>query len=195
MSYDRKCIKLIARGDQKQFRQLMESTSDELFLFALSFLRKREIAEEIVSDVFVKTWQNRSELEKIKNLKAYLFVSVKNACLSQIRKDKKDKIVSIDGLEDFWFIPVEGPENEYIDKELLEQINKAIDKLPPKCKLAFTLAKINGMRYREIADVMNVSEKTVNNHLVYAIKKISEILGIKRNKNNKSSRLKKASIF
>jgi RNA polymerase sigma-70 factor (ECF subfamily) len=195
MSYDRKFIKLIARGDQKKFRQLMESASDELFMFALSFLRKREVAEEIVSDVFVKTWENRSDLEKINNLKAYLFVSVKNACLSQIRKDKKDKIVSIDGLEDFWFIPVEGPENEYIDKELLEQINKAIDQLPPKCKLAFTLAKINGMRYREIAGVMNVSEKTVNNHLVYAIKKISEILGIKRNKNNKSSRLKQAGIF
>jgi RNA polymerase sigma-70 factor (ECF subfamily) len=195
MSLDRITIRQIARGDQKKFRHLMESMSDELFMFALSFLRKREVAEEIVSDVFVKTWENRFDLEKINNLKAYLFVSVKNACLSQIRKDKKDKIVSIDGLEDFWFIPVEGPENEYIDKELLEQINKAIDQLPPKCKLAFTLAKINGMRYREIAEVMNVSEKTVNNHLVYAIKKISEILGIKRNKNIKSSRLKQAGIF
>lgn len=195
MSLDRITIRQIARGDQKKFRHLMESTSDELFMFALSFLRKREVAEEIVSDVFVKIWENRFDLEKINNLKAYLFVSVKNACLSQIRKDKKDKIVSIDGLEDFWFIPVEGPENEYIDKELLEQINKAIDQLPPKCKLAFTLAKINGMRYREIAGVMNVSEKTVNNHLVYAIKKISEILGIKRNKNNKSSRLKQAGIY
>jgi RNA polymerase sigma-70 factor (ECF subfamily) len=195
MPFDRNSINLIARGDQKKFRQLMECTSDELFLFATGILRRKEIAEEIVSDVFVKTWENRTELWKISNLKAYLFVSVKNACLSQIRKDKKNKIVSIDGLEDFWFIPVEGPENEYIDKELLEQINKAIDQLPPKCKLAFTLAKINGMRYREIAEVMNVSEKTVNNHLVYAIKKISEILGIKRNKNNKSSRLKQAGIF
>lgn len=173
----------------------MECTSDELFMFAMSFLRKREVAEEIVSDVFVKTWENRTELEKIKNLKAYLFVSVKNACLSQLRKDKKDKIVSINGMEDFWFIPVESTENEYISKESIEHINKAIDKLPPKCKLAFTLAKINGMKYREIAEIMNVSEKTVNNHLVYAIKKISEILGVKRSKYSKASRLKQASIF
>ncbi|HKL31824.1 MAG TPA: RNA polymerase sigma-70 factor [Tangfeifania sp.] len=195
MPIDRLSINLIARGDQKKFRQLIESTSDELFLFALSFLRKKEVAEEIVSDVFVKTWENRSELGKINNLKAYLFVSVKNACLSHLRKEKNNKTVSIDGMEDFWFIPVEGPENEYIDKESLEQINKAIDLLPPKCKLAFTLAKINGLRYREIAGVMNVSEKTVNNHLVYAIKKITATLGIKNNKNQKTSRFKQASIF
>jgi len=195
MPFNRKSINLITHGDQKQFRHLMECTSDELFMFAMSFLRKREVAEEIVSDVFVKTWENRTELEKIKNLKAYLFVSVKNACLSQLRKDKKDKIVSINGMEDFWFIPVESTENEYISKESIEHINKAIDKLPPKCKLAFTLAKINGMKYREIAEIMNVSEKTVNNHLVYAIKKISEILGVKRSKYSKASRLKQASIF
>jgi len=195
MPFDRKSINLIARGDQKKFRQLIEFTSDELFIFALGFLRKREVAEEIVSDVFVKTWENRKELWKIKNLKAYLFVSVKNACLSHLRKEKQEKIISIDRTEDFWFVPVEDPENEYINKELLEHIHQAIEQLPPKCKLAFTLAKINGMKYREIAEVMNVSEKTVNNHLVYAIKKITDILGIKKNKNRRASHFKQAGIF
>lgn len=195
MPIDRLSINLIARGDQKKFRQLIETTSDELFIFALGFLRKREIAEEIVSDVFIKTWENREELWKIKNLKAYLFVSVKNACLSHLRKEKKDKIISFDGIDDYWFVPAEESENEYIDKESLEQIHQAIEQLPPKCKLAFTLAKINGMRYKEIAEVMNVSEKTINNHLVYAIKKITDILGIKKNKNRKTSRFKQAGIF
>lgn len=195
MPIDRLSINLIARGDQKKFRQLIETTSDELFIFALGFLRKREIAEEIVSDVFIKTWENREELWKIKNLKAYLFVSVKNACLSHLRKEKKDKIISFDGIDDYWFVPAEESENEYIDKESLEQIHNAIEQLPPKCKLAFTLAKINGMRYKEIAEVMNVSEKTINNHLVYAIKKITDILGIKKNKNRKTSRFKQAGIF
>jgi len=195
MPFDRKSINLITQGDQKMFRQLMELTSDELFLFALSFLRQREVAEEIVSDVFVKTWENRKNLWKINNLKAYLFVSVKNACLSHLRKEKQEKIISIDRTEDFWFVPVEDPENEYISKELLEQVHQAIAQLPPKCKLAFTLAKINGMKYKEIAEVMNVSEKTVNNHLVYAIKKITDILGVKKNRNKRASRFKQAGIF
>jgi RNA polymerase sigma-70 factor (ECF subfamily) len=195
MPFDRKSINLIARGDQRKFRQLMECTSDDLFLFAMGILRRKEIAEEIISDVYVKTWKNRTELWKISNLRAYLFVSVKNACISHIRKEKNDKVISIDGMENYCFIPVEGPETEYIDKETLAQIHKAIEKLPPKCKMAFTLAKINGMKYKEIAEVMEVSEKTVNNHLVYAIKKITEILGIKNRKKHNPQPLKQASLF
>lgn len=173
----------------------MECTSDELFLFATGILRRKEIAEEIVSDVFVKTWENRTELWKISNLKAYLFVSVKNACISHLRKEKNDKVISIDRMDNFWFVAVEGPETEYIDKETLAHIHKAIDMLPPKCKMAFTLAKINGLKYKEIAEVMEVSEKTVNNHLVYAIKKITEFLGIKKRKSNKPQPFKQASLF
>lgn len=186
---------LIAKGDQKKFRQLIEITSDELLLFAVSFIRNREVAEEVVSDVFVRIWQNKSELETIKNLRSYLFISVKNGCLSHLRKSGKEKIISIDEYSDFHFIPVEGPENNMIEQETLDQIYNVIEKLPPKCKMAFTLAKINGLKYKEIADVMGVSEKTVNNHLVSAIKKITENLSVKAISENKKSPFKQASLL
>ena len=186
---------LIAKGDQKKFRQLIEITSDELLLFAVSFLRNREVAEEVISDVFVRIWQNKSELETIKNLRSYLFISVKNGCLSHLRKSGKEKIISIDEFSDFHFIPVEGPENDIIEKETLDQIYEVIEKLPPKCKMAFTLAKINGLKYKEIADIMGVSEKTVNNHLVSAIKKITETLSVKAIADNKKSPFKQASLL
>lgn len=186
---------LIAKGDQKKFRQLIEITSDELLLFAVSFLRNREVAEEVVSDVFIRIWQNKSELETIKNLRSYLFISVKNGCLSHLRKSGKEKIISIDEFSDFHFIPVDGPENDIIEKETLDQIYEVIEKLPPKCKMAFTLAKINGLKYKEIADVMGVSEKTVNNHLVSAIKRITENLSVKAISENKKSPFKQASLF
>lgn len=186
---------LIAKGDQKKFRQLIEITSDELLLFAVSFLRNREVAEEVISDVFVRIWQNKSELETIKNLRSYLFISVKNGCLSHLRKSGKEKIISIDEFSDFHFIPVEGPENDIIEKETLDQIYEVIEKLPPKCKMAFTLAKINGLKYKEIADIMGVSEKTVNNHLVSAIKKITENLSVKAIADNKKSPFKQASLL
>lgn len=190
-----KNISLIAKGDQRKFRQLMELTADELFLFAKGFLRNKEVAEEIVSDVFVKIWNNRSEFGKIKNLKSYLFISVKNGCLSYLRKTKNEKIISLDEYNDFHFLPVEGPENEYIDNEIINQIYKAIEKLPPKCRLAFTLAKINGLKHREIAEFMEISEKTVNNHIVSAIKKISEALNLKKKSSGIRSPLKKTSLF
>lgn len=186
---------LIAQGDQRKFKQLMDLTADELLLFASGFIRNKEIAEEIVSDVFVKIWNNRKELGNVKNLKSYLFISVKNGCLTHLRKVKKEKIISIDEFSDFHFLPVEGPENDYIDSEIRNEIYQSIEKLPPKCKLAFTLAKINGLKYKEIAEVMGVTEKTVNNHLVAAVKKITETLRENKKMEEKPSPLKRASLF
>ena len=173
----------------------MEVTSDELLLFATGFIRNKEIAEEIVSDVFVKIWEKRGELDKIKNLKSYLFISVKNGCLSHLRKAKKSKIISLDEIQDFYFLPVESPEDDLIDKEANNQIYQAIEKLPPKCKLAFSLAKINGLKHKEIAEVMCISEKTVNNHMVSAVKKICDILKLNKKKSEKRTPFNRASIF
>lgn len=195
MLNDQKNKTLIAQGNQRKFRQLMELTSDELFHFALSFIRNKEVAEEIVSDVYVKIWNNRSELHQIQNLKSYLFISVKNGCLSHLRKKRNEKIVLLDEYSDFQFLPVSGPENDLIDREVIKEIHKAIENLPPKCRMAFTLAKINGLKHKEIAEVMNVSEKTVNNHLVSAVKKITEMLGVKKKSNRPASPLKRASLF
>jgi len=186
---------LIAHGDQRKFSQLMELTSEELLWFAIGFLKNKEIAEEIVSDVFVNIWNNRADLEKIINLKSYLFICVRNGCLSHLRKVKNEKIISIESVNEYSFLPVEGPEDSLIEKEIIEQIYAAIETLPCKCKLAFTLAKINGLKYREIAEVLEISEKTVNNHLVLAVKKITELLNVSKKTNVKNSPLKRASLF
>jgi RNA polymerase sigma-70 factor (ECF subfamily) len=188
-------ISLIVKGDQKKFRQLMELTSDDLLCFAIGFLKNKEVAEEIVSDVYVKIWNNRSQLESILNLKSYLFICVRNGCLSYLRKTKNEKIISIDSISEFQFVQVEGPESDLIEKEKIEQIYAAIETLPCKCKMAFTLAKINGLKYKEIAEVLGVTEKTVNNHLVLAVKKITEVLNISKKDNVKNSPFKQASLF
>ena len=186
---------LIAHGDQRKFSQLMELTSEELLWFAIGFLKNKEIAEEIVSDVYVKIWNNRSHLEEIINLKSYLFICVRNGCLSHLRKVKNEKIIYTDSVNEYSFLPVEGPEDSLIEKEIIEQIYAAIETLPCKCKLAFTLAKINGLKYREIAEVLEITEKTVNNHLVLAVKKITELLNVNKKTSVKKSPLKRASLF
>ncbi len=185
MINDQRTITLISIGDQKKFRQLMEYISDDLFIFAMGFVKSREVAEEIVSDVFVKIWKKRSALEQIKNLKSYLYIAVKNNCLSYLRKNKKITIISFDDIPEFHFPLVHNIDDKTIDKEMLKRVYSAIEQLPPKCQMAFSLAKINGMRYKEIAEVMNISEKTVNNHIVTAIHKISDTLGIKKKSKNK----------
>lgn len=195
MLNDLKFKSLIASGDQKKFCQLMELTSDELLWFAIGFLKNKEISEEIVSDVYVKIWNNRSQLESIINLKSYLFICVRNGCLSHLRKTKNEKIISIDSLNEFSFMSFERPEDALIEKEIIEQIYAAIETLPCKCKLAFTLAKINGLKYKEIAEVLGITEKTVNNHLVLAVKRITELLNVTKKHKEKTSPLKRASMF
>ncbi|QIA07876.1 RNA polymerase sigma factor [Draconibacterium halophilum] len=193
MLNDQKTKTLIADGNTGRFQLLMELTSDELLHYALSFVRNQEIAEELVSDVYVKIWLKRSELPNIQNIRSYLFIAVKNSCLSHLRKMKNEKIVFIDEYSDFLFHAVESNDDETLEKDLLKKIHTAIDELPPKCKEAFSLAKINGFKHREIAQIMSISEKTVNNHLVTALKKITESLGIE--KKAKTSPLKRASLF
>ena len=186
MINDQRTLSLIAKGDQKQFRQLMESISGDLLLFAMGFVKNKEIAEEIVSDVFVKIWKKRVALEQINNLKSYLYIAVKNGCLSQIRSNKDSKVLSLDNIPDYKFIQVSQSDDEFIDKNILKQIYNAIDELPPKCKMAFSLAKINGLRYKEIAEIMNISEKTVNNHIVNAVHKICEKVGVDKKTTSKA---------
>lgn len=195
MLNDQRTKLLIAEGNTRSFQLLMEVTSDELLLYALSFVRNQEIAEELVSDVYVKIWHKRSELPTIQNIRSYLFIAVKNSCLSHLRKMKNEKIVFIDEYNDFLFPTVESNDEKTLEKEMLTKIYKAIGELPPKCKEAFSLAKINGFKHREIAEIMNISEKTVNNHLVTALKKITEALGIEKKKKTKKSPLKQASLF
>jgi RNA polymerase sigma-70 factor (family 1) len=195
MPFSKQSIHLISEGNEKKFRSLMEFISDDLFLFAMGFIRKKEIAEEIVSDVFVKTWENRSNLTEIENLKAYLFVCVKNLCISHIRKNRKENLITLDGFDDYMAPVVECPESEYINSEKVNEIYSAIGQLPPKCKLAFSLAKFNGLKYKEIAEIMEVSEKTVNNHLVFALKKLSETLGVRKKRQPKPTPMKQASLF
>ena len=112
-----------------------------------------------------------------------------------MRKIKNEKIISIDSISEFQFVQVDGPESDLIEKEKIEQIYAAIETLPCKCKMAFTLAKINGLKYKEIAEVLGVTEKTVNNHLVLAVKKITELLNISKKDNVKNSPFKQASLF
>ncbi len=186
---------LIEKGDQKIFRQLMELTSDNLLWFALRFIKNKEIAEEIVSDVYVKLWNNRAQIGSIINLKSYLFICVRNGCLSHLRSTKNEKLIPFENVSELNYVVIDNQEDSAIEQENLEQIYAAIETLPDKCKQVFTLAKINGLKYREIAEILGISEKTVNNHLVLAVRRIMEHLNISKKNKNKNSPFKRAGLL
>lgn len=171
-----KQIAEISEGNQKAFQSLVYEYSDSLLAFSIGFVRKYEIAEEIVSDAFVSLWNQRKRISEIRDLKSYLYILVRNGSISYLRKMHGRKEICIDDIQEFHMLPVTGPETEDITEDILNQINKAIDQLPPKCKMVFTLAKIQGMKYKEISEILDISVKTINNHIANALVHISVAL-------------------
>ena len=160
--------------DQQAYKELFTSLYSYLYHFARTLVRAKEPAEEIVSDVFIKVWEKRRELKKIDNLKVYLYITTRNMAFNYLDKQKR---TPTDHLED---IPAEftsvyfDPEQLMITADMLTLIQKAIDQLPPKCRMIFKLAKEDGLKYREVAEIMNVSVKTVENQLAIALHKIGK---------------------
>jgi len=159
--------------DQYAYKELFTSLYSYLYHFAFSFVKSKQSAEEILSDVFIKIWEKRSELEKIINLKVYLYVATRNISLNYVEKQKRDATSNLDeftsaSIKSVYF----DPEQLMVTAEMMNLIQKAIEDLPAKCKMVFKLVKEDGLKYREVAEIMEISTKTVENQLAIALRKI-----------------------
>ena len=163
----------IARNDdQYAYKVLFTELYAYLYHFAFSYVKSKPLAEEILSDVFIKIWEKRKELEKIDNLKLYLYVATRNTSLNYSAKQKRNNESAIDeSMGEIKSLYLD-PEQLLITAEMMTRIQNAINALPPKCKLVFKLVKEDGLKYKEVAEIMNISVKTVENHLAIALKKI-----------------------
>ncbi|MBN9384838.1 MAG: RNA polymerase sigma-70 factor [Chitinophagaceae bacterium] len=162
--------------DMKAYNQLFELLSDGIFRFTYSLVKSNEVAEEIVSDVFIKLWQIRDRLPEIENLKVYLYTIAKNFSLNYLTKHYKNTVISLEELDVESVIEFNGPAEMCISADLIQQIRRIIRQLPPQCRLIFQLVKEEGLKYKEVATVLDISPLTVRNQLAIAIRKIGEAL-------------------
>ena len=132
---------------------------------------------EIVSDVFFNLWQNRNKLPEIGNLESYLYKSVKNTALHYAAKEKNMQRNEKLSLAIEYIHDDEDPENILITNELNHMLTKAIESLPDKCRIIFKLVCEDGLRYKEIADILDISVKTIDAQMKIARLKIEKILG------------------
>ena len=161
----------IARfDDQLAYKELFTTLYPSLYHFTLHFTKVKETSEEIISDVFIKIWQKRKDLESIQQLKVYCFVMAKNLSINQLEKQKRLHTVRLDDyaehLTEFTSV-YNDPEQLMITDEMLHRIAKAVDALPLKCRMIFKLVKEEGFKYKEAAEIMHISEKTVENQTRY----------------------------
>lgn len=173
---DRILLAAVAADDQAAYKTLFESYYDRLHRLALLITRSKELSEEIVSDVFIALWRNRSNALDIGNLRLYLYVATRNTAMNYQKKLQKKSIVRLDELDVELTDPYTDPEQAFVTKEMDARIRAAIDALPPRCKMVFKLVKEDGLSYKEAAEVLGLSVGTVDNQLVIAIKKIASAL-------------------
>lgn len=171
------CRSMSDGNGQHAFKKVYVEFYPRLVVFANGFVKNIPEAEDIAEEVMVKLWNNRSNLSAIKNLKFYLFVATKNACLNHIQKSNR---YIVDSLEDYRVDVLgitQSPEDKLISDEKLLVIQSAIQNLPPKCKFIFVLIKEDGLKYNEAADLLNVSVKTIETQMSIAFKKIGHEIG------------------
>jgi RNA polymerase sigma-70 factor (family 1) len=160
--------------DETAYRQLFYLFYKPLLHFTGSFVSFREVAEEIVSDVFIKIWQNRKHVDEIRNLKIYLYVSAKNNTLRYLHSQQKLSPIGLDELDVELQNNSQDPEEMMITAEMMTKLERAIDSLPPRCKIVYKMVREDRLRYKEIAQILDISIKTIDNHLAIALRKIAE---------------------
>lgn len=163
-------------NDQKAFKELYQLLFFKLYQFAFSYTKSKETSEELVNDVFLNVWQKRHTLDSIQNINLYLYVSVKNGCLNFLRRNNLPVPVSLDDLHADHFQITTDPESTLINRELQGRITLAIEQLPSRCKLIFKLVKQDGLSYKEVAGILDISVKTVDAQLCLALKKLALLL-------------------
>lgn len=168
----------IVHMDERSFQRFIELYSSDLLYYARYLLHTKEEAEEIVSDVFFEVWQNRDKLHEIRNRKVWLITITHNKAISYLRKrDYASSPVSWDEVGDN-IIPadLQTPDQQLISREEMARINSVINSLPPRCKQVFVLAKVEKLPYKDIANILDISVKTINTHIARALELISEAL-------------------
>lgn len=173
-----KFIRFKEELSQESFTDFFDFYFNRLSQFAITIVKSELLAEEIVIDVFLKLWENSKTLEIINNIETYLYISVRNKSINVLKREQK---FHFDILEDSHiqlvdYIP--SAESDLIEYEMFGALNEAVMQLPPKCKIIFKLIREDGLSRNEVAHILNISVKTVDNQIAIAIKKIAEKLNI-----------------
>ena len=150
------------------FENVFKSNFKNLHAYACSILKDEASAEEIVQQVFLKLWEKKEQLAELQSVEAYLYRSVHNECLNWLKHNKVKAAHQAHAL----FVNKEAAQdNDQVTlKELQKDIDKAINELPEQCRTIFQLSRFEDLKYRDIADKLGISVKTVENQMGKALR-------------------------
>lgn len=162
----------LKNGDYQAFKSLFHQFYPQLCVYADYYLQSSACAEELVSDLFLKIWTDRSKLE-VANIRSYLYRATKNRSLNLLQKKGLATHLLRDDIE----IPcgeTESPLSRLLMKESHLKMNQLISQLPPRRRLIFTMSRVDGLPFKEIAALLDISIRTVEDQVFKAVKALKE---------------------
>lgn len=160
-----------------KFKRRFQEYYQTLCNIAYGYIPDRDECEDIVQETFISVWNKEKDLLPEKEFLSYMVIAVKNNCISVIRKQKFDT-VSLDDSENNTITLHMADSNSHASDEMApeDKLQQILSILPAKCKEVFLMSKLHGMKYREIAEELNISEKTVENQMGKALKTLREYI-------------------
>jgi len=168
--------KIALYDDERAYKSLFQLLYNRLKAFAASILKCNEQAEEVACDTMYMLWHNRAKLPAVENVRLYAYVIAKNKALNVLKRDARSCVSFVDEIDVQINFHQLTPEQILIGEELKHNIGQVVNALPPRCKAVFKLIKEDNLSYKEVAEILEISTKTVDAQLVTAIRRIAAVL-------------------
>lgn len=168
---DKELIDLIRVGDEDAFEHLFNRYWEPLFAAAMHRLQSRELSKDVVQELFVDLWEKRSSLRVQSNVEGYLFTALKHRIINKIKSESvREKYESM--VFEFYETNELATDRQFLEKALLEAVKAQTKKLPDRRREVFEMSRFDQLSHKEISEKLNISPKTVENHINHALKTI-----------------------
>lgn len=166
----------IKSGNRNEFEKMFNTYYADLCAYSFLYLDDESESKNLVQELFIHLWEKRKSVTITSSLRAYLFQSTRNKSLNYIRDHKKKSPVTITSKLENEIVAELDSFEDFDKNHINSEITNAIESLPPKCKEIFLLSRQKSLTYREIAEELNISQKTVENQMGIALKKLKHKL-------------------
>lgn len=166
--------------DPAAFNEVYDKLYRKLFLFAKSLIGNTEEARDIVTESFIKLWNQKSNFSNMAHLQVYFYTVIKNSCIDYLRKDKLRTKIEYQLIHQSGTLTENVIERKYQEAQLIQLLYERINRLPERMQQVFKLTYLEGYSRAEVAQMLNLSENTIRNTNAAAMKALRLTFGVEQ---------------